>query len=179
MMAFLGLNLGIAGTAFAASPQMRSVLSDVNIGKPLGWLPYSPIEGFKYKLPEQGKSEYGFSADFTLNPYLDLLRKQYSGLPLAGATFGLESSYDRTGKGVSLTGGKFGLDFFGGALKAEGKTFKELSPYPLLHRSDVPGEPASWVQQQYPGLPMIKEPGFQFMLNADLLKLFPSWRKNF
>jgi hypothetical protein len=119
MLTFLGLNLGVGATAFAVDPKIRSALSGVNIGKPLGWIPYSPVEGFKYTLPEQGKSEYGFSADFTLNPYLDLLRKRHSGLPLTGATFGLESSYDPAGKGLSLTGGKFGLDFFGGGLRQD------------------------------------------------------------
>ena len=113
----------------------------MNIGKPLGWIPYSPVEGFKYTLPEPGKSAYGFSADFTLGPYLDVLRKKRPGLPLTGATFGLESAYDPAGKGFSLTGGKFGLDFFGGGLKAEGKTFKDLSPYPLLIPGTQPGEP--------------------------------------
>ncbi len=152
----------------------------MNIGKPLGWIPYSPIEGFKYTLPEQGNSEYGFSADFTLNSYLDMLRKKYSRLPLTGATFGLESSYDPTGKGLALTGGKFGLDFFGGALKAEGKTFKDLSPYPLWMPGNQPGEPGSWLMQSVPGLPPMKTgPGFQFMVNADLLKLFPGLKSVF
>jgi hypothetical protein len=179
MLTFLGLNLGTAATAFAGDPKTRAALSGVNIGKPLGWIPYSPIEGFKYTLPEQGKSEYGFSADVTLNPYLDLLRKKYSRLPLTGATFGLESSYDPTGKGLSLTGGKFGLDFFGGALKAEGKTFKDLSPYPLLVPGREPGAPGSWLMQEVPGMPQIGRPGYQFTINADLLKLFPQFQRVF
>ncbi len=177
MLTFLGLNLGTTATAFALDPKIRAALSGVNIGKPLGWIPYSPIEGFKYTLPEKGKSDYGFSADFTLNPYLDLLRKKYSRLPLTGATFGLESSYDPTGKGLSLTGGKFGLDFFGGALKAEGKTFKDLSPYPRLIPGRGPGAPASWLMQEVPGMPQIGRPGYQFTINADMLKLFPQLTK--
>ena len=120
------------------------------------------------------------SADFTLDPYLELLHKRRPGFFLSGANFGLESSYAPTGRGFNLTGGKFGLDFFGGALKAEGKAFNELSPYPLLHRSDMPGEPASWLMQQYPALPNIKTgPGFQFLLNADLLNLIPGLKKKF
>jgi hypothetical protein len=173
MLTFLGLNLGLAGSAFALDPKIRAALSGVNIGAPLGLIPYSPIEGFKYTLPEQGKSAYGFSADFTLNPYLELLRKRRPGLPLTGATFGLESSYDPSGKGFGLTGGKVGLEFFGGALKAEGKTFKDLSPYPLLQPGRDPGAPGSWLMQEVPGLPQIGRPGAQFTINADLLKLFP------
>jgi hypothetical protein len=179
MLTFLGLNLGTAATAFALDPKIRAALSGVNIGKPLGWIPYSPIEGFKYKLPEPGKSAYGLSADFTLNPYLEALRKKHPGMPLTGATFGLESSYDPAGKGLSLTGGKFGLDFFGGALKAEGKTFKDLSPYPLLTPGREPGAPGSWLMQQVPGLPQIARPGYQFTINADLLKLFPQFQRVF
>ena len=177
MLTFLGLNLGIGGTAFAVDPKIRAALSGVNIGKPLGWIPYSPIAGFKYALPEPGKSTYGFSADFTLTAYLKMLRKKHPNLPLTGATFGLESAYDPAGKGFSLTGGKFGLDFFGGALKAEGKTFKDLSPYPQLIRGTEPGSSPAWLMQAVPGLPQIGRPGYQFTINADLLKLFPQLRR--
>jgi hypothetical protein len=178
MLGFAGVNLGMAGLAFASSPQLRESLSGVNIGKPLGWIPYSPIGGFNYKLPDPGKSATEFSADFTLNPYLDLWKSRPPYIP-SGATFGLDSSYDPTGKGFGITGGKFGLDFFGGALKAEGKTFKSLSPYPMLMPGMGPGYEPNWLMNQTPGMPDLKQPGFQFMLNADLLKLFPGLQKRF
>lgn len=60
LLIFLGLNLGTAATAFALNPGIRKALSDVNIGKPLGWVPYSPVEGLKYQQPEAGKPAYGF-----------------------------------------------------------------------------------------------------------------------
>lgn len=173
MATFLGLNLGIAGAALGLSSDFRQTLSDVNIGKPLGWIPKSPVEGFKYKLPEPGKSAYEFGADFTLNPYIEAYRKRHPGMPLTGATFGLESAYDPAGKGFGVTGGKVGLDFLGGGLRLEGKTFKDLSPYPILVPGRDPGAPASWLMQQVPGMPSIGGPGFQFTINADLLKLFP------
>jgi hypothetical protein len=179
MLTYLGLNLGTAAAAFALDPKIQATLSGVNVGKPLGWIPYSPIEGFEYTLPEQGKPAYGFSADFTLNPYLEMLRKKRPNLPLTGATFGLESSYDLTGKGFSLTGGKAGLEFFSGGLKAEGKTFKDLSPYPLLYRGAHPGDLPATVMQQVPGLPQVGGPGYQFTINADLLKLFPQLQRVF
>src|SRR5262245_34160409 len=179
ILTYLGLNLGTAAAAFSLDPRIRAALSGVNVGKPLGWIPNSPIEGFKYTLPEPGKSAYGFSADFTLNPYLDMLRKKHPHLPLTGATFGLESAYDPAGKGLSLTGGKFGLDFFGGGLKAEGKTFKDLSPYPLTIPGAQPGEPGSWLMQEVPGMPKIGGPGYQFTINADLLRLFPQLQRVF
>jgi hypothetical protein len=177
LLTFLGLNLGVAGGAFAADPKIRAGLSDVNIGKPLGWIPYSPIEGFKYKLPEAGKSAYGFSADFTLTSYIELLRKKHPRFPVTGATFGLESEYDPTGRNVSLTGGKFGLEFFGGGLKVEGKTFKDLSPYPQLLHGRHPGDSPLWLMQEVPGQPQIGGPGHQLMINADMLKLFPALTK--
>jgi hypothetical protein len=177
ILTYLGLNLGTAAVAFSLDPRIRAALSGVNVGKPLGWIPYSPIKGFTYTLPEPGKSAYGFSADFTLSAYLDMLRKKSPHLPLTNATFGLESAYDPAGKGPSLTGGKFGLDFFGGGLKAEGKTFKDLSPYPLLLPGTQPGEPGAWLMQEVPGLPKINRPGYQFTINADLLKLFPQLRR--
>lgn len=178
MLTFLGLNVGTAATAFAFNPQMRQSLSGVNVGKPLGWIPYSPVEGFKYTLPDKGKSGYGLSADFTLTPYLEALRRSHPGMPLTGATFGLESAYDPAGKGLSLTGGKFGLDFFGGGLKAEGKTFKDLGPYPQMIPG-TPGMPGSMLMQEVPGMPRIDRPGYQFTINADLLKLFPELQKRF
>jgi hypothetical protein len=176
MLTFLGLNLGTAATAFALNPQLRQSLSGVNIGKPLGWIPYSPVEGFKYTLPDKGKPNYGFGADMTLNPYLAAIRKEHPGMPLTGATFGVESEYDPARKGLSLTGGKFGLEFFGGGLKAEGKTFKDLSPYPQMSPG-APGMPGSMLMQDVPGMPKIDRPGYQFTVNADLLKLFPELQK--
>lgn len=179
MLTFLGLNLGTAAAAFAVNPQLRSALSDVNIGKPLGWIPYSPVEGFKYQLPGAGQSAYGFSGDFTLAPYLAELRKSHPGLPLTGATFGLDTAYDTAHKQFGVTGGKFGLDFFGGGLKAEGKTFKDLSPYPMLVPGREPGAPPSRVMQEVPGMPHLGGPGYQFTVNADLVKLFPDLAKKY
>lgn len=178
MISFLGVNAGMAGLAFASNPQLRQGLSGVNIGKPLGWLPYSPVDGFTYKLPGEGKTATEYSADFTLNPYLDLWKGRPSFMP-SGATFGLESTYDPAGGGFNLTGGKFGLDFLGGALKAEGKTFKSLSPYPMLMPGMGPGYEPTWLMSQTPGMPGLEQPGFHFMLNADLLKLFPGLKKRF
>jgi hypothetical protein len=104
MLTYLGLKLGTA--AASLDPRIRAALSGMNIGKPLGWIPYSPIEGFKYTLPGPGKSAYGFSADSRVGDYLALLRKKYPHLPLTEATFGLESAYDPAGKGLSLTRGE-------------------------------------------------------------------------
>jgi len=178
MLSFLGVNLGVAGLAFASSPQLRESLSGVNIGKPLGWLPKSPITGFNYKLPGVGKTDTEFSADFTLSPYLELWKNRPSYIPM-GATFGLDASHDPTGKGFSLTGGRFGLDFLGGALQAEGKTFKSLSPYPMLMPGMGPGYAPAWLMNQTPGMPDLKQSGFQFTLTADMLKLIPGLKKHF
>lgn len=178
MMSFLGVNLGVAGLAFATNPQLRQSLSGVNIGKLAGLIPYSPINGFSYKQPGAGKTATEFTTDFTLDPYLDLWKRRPSFLP-SGASFGLESSYDPNGRGFDITGGKFGLDFFDGALKAEGKTFKSLSPYPMLMPGMGPGYEPNWLMNQTPGMPDLKASGFQFMLNADLLKLFPGLKKRF
>ena len=178
MLSFAGVNLGMAGAAFAANPQLCNSFSDVNIGKPLGWIPYSPIEGFKYQLPGAGKTATGLSADFTLNPYLELVHKRWPHFPLTGATLGLESSDDTAAKRFNLTGGKLGLDFFGGGLKAEGKTFNELSPYPQLNLGPD-GMSSSWTMQELPGMPTMKTGlGYQFMLNADIMKLLAWFGKN-
>lgn len=178
MITFLGIKAGAAGLAFASNPQLRQSLSGVNIGKPLGWIPYSPLEGFTYKLPGEEKKATEFSADFTLNPYLSKLQERRPGFFLSGANFGLESSYDPE-KGFNFTGGKFGLDFLGGGLRAEGKTFNSLSPYPFMVPGNGPGEPPRWIMNQTPGMPDMKTPGYQFMLNADLLKLIPGMKKYF
>lgn len=178
MITYGGVNLALAGLVFALNPEVRELLSDVNIGKPLGWIPYSPIEGFKYKLPEAGESAYGFSADFTLNPYLELLREHHPQVPVTGATFGLETAYT-PGQGLSVTGGKFGLEFLSGGLKAEGKTFTELSPYPMIIPGAGPLEQPSMLMQSVPGLPSKKTPGFQVMISADLYKLFPGFANLF
>lgn len=180
LIAFGGVNLGLAGLVFALNPELQSLLSDTNIGQPLGWIPYSPIEGFKYKLPKPGASTYGFSGEFTANPYLKLLHKRYPNVPLTGATVGLDTAYT-PGQGLSVTGGKFGLEFFGGGLKAEGKSFTELSPYPMLMPGHDPLGMSPMLMQSVPGLPPLKTgPGFQFMLSVDLIKLgsrFPKLKR--
>jgi hypothetical protein len=40
-----------------------------------------------------------------------------------------------------------------------------------------PGAPGLWLMQEVPGLPKIGRPGYQFTINADLLKLFPGLKK--
>jgi hypothetical protein len=171
LITFGGVNLGLAGLVFALNPELQSLLSDTNIGQPLGWIPYSPIEGFKYKLPKPGASTYGFSGEFTANPYLKLLQKRYPKFPLTGATVGLDTAYN-PGQGLSVTGGKFGLEFLGGGLKAEGKSFTELSPYPMLIPGRDPFSMSPMLMQSVPGLPPLQTgPGFQFMLSVDLIKL--------
>jgi hypothetical protein len=173
MLSFAGVNLGMAGLAFAQSPELRKTLSGVNIGAPLGLIPYSPIEGFKYKLPGAGKTDLGLSADFTFNPYLDLWKNRPSFMP-SGLTFGLDSTYDLSGKGgFNLTGGKFGLNFLDGALGVKGSIFdqKSISPYPLMVPG-VDGMDPSWIMKQFPGMPDMKTgPGAEIMLNADFMKM--------
>ena len=179
LLAFGGVNLGLAGLVFALNPELRKLLSGANIGTPLGWIPYSPIEGFKYTLPQPGKSQYGFSGEFTLNPYLKRLRDRYPNFPLSGTTFGLDTAYT-PGRGMALTGGKFALDFLGGGLKAEGKSFTELSPYPMMIPGTDPLAPPATLMQSVPGMPPLQTgPGFQIMLSADLLKLFPRFANLF
>lgn len=85
---------------------------------------------------------------------------------------------DPAGKGLQLTGGKFGLDLFGGALKAEGKTFNGFSPYPQWVPGRDANAPANGLLTEEPGTPPLKRPGAQFMLSADLMKLIPWFRKN-
>lgn len=176
MASFLGINVGMAGLAFASNPKLRESLSGVNIGKPLGWIPYSPVEGFSYKLPGAGKTATEFSTDFTLNPYLDLWKNRPGFMP-SGATFGLESRYDPR-QGFNLTGGKLWLDFFGGSLKAQGSISNELSPYPRLDFGRE-GQPPNWFMQEYPALPMIKGPDYRFVLSADLMELIPDLQNRF
>ena len=171
ILGYGALSLGTAGLAFSQSPEFRELLSGVNIGAPLGWIPYSPIKGFKYKLPKEGKQDYGFSAEFTLDPYLKLLSERYPGQPWTGASFGLDTAYT-PGQGLSVTGGKFGLGFWGGALKAEGKTFKEISAYPQYLPGNMPGMPPTALMHSVPGLPPLHQgPGFQVMLTLDFAKL--------
>ncbi|MEM9594560.1 MAG: hypothetical protein AAGD06_09860 [Acidobacteriota bacterium] len=178
LISYGAVNLGLAGLAFGLNPQFRSLLSDVNIGKPLSWIPYVPIEGFKYKLPEKDLEGLGLSFDFTLNPYLELLRKKRPSFALSGLTFGFDTSLGEGG--ASLTGGRFGLDFLDGGLKLQGKSFKELSPYPILQPGSTPWDPSWTLMQSYPGLPPLHDgPGFEVMIKADMLKLFPVLKKVF
>lgn len=173
LLSYAGVNLGMLGLAFSQSPELRTTLSDVNIGAPLGLIPYSPVEGFKYKLPGAGKSDLGLSANFTLSPYLDLWKNRPAYIPNA-LTFGLDSTYDLSGKGgFNVTGGKVGLEFLGGALKAQGSIFNQstISPYPLLLGGTYPMDP-SWLMKEVPGMPDIKTgPGMQGTLSVDFMKM--------
>lgn len=176
LITFGGVNLGLAGLVIALNPNIRETLLQewlpgANVGAPLGAIPYSPIEGFKYRLPKPGQSAYGFSGDFTLDPYLDLLHRRYPNLPQLDASFGLDTTYT-PGQGLAATGGRFSLGLFGGGIKAQGKSFTELSPYPTLIPGATPFEPSSMLMQSVPGLPPLQTgPGFQFMLSVDLVKL--------
>lgn len=168
-----GLHIGALGLAFAQSPELRKTLSGVNIGAPLGWIPKSPVEGFKYTLPGEGKSDLGLSADFTLNPYLEMWKNRPSFIPNS-ATFGLNSKFDLSGQGgFDVTGGKFKLGFLDDALSLSGSIFdsKTISPYPLL-MPGVNGMDPSWIMKEIPGMPDQKTgPGAELMLNADLWKI--------
>ncbi|MFO1418205.1 MAG: hypothetical protein U1E83_05995 [Methylotetracoccus sp.] len=180
MLSFAGVNLGMAVLAFSQSEEFRKTLSGTNIGAPLGWIPYSPIEGFKYKLPAEGKSELGLSADFTLDPYLDLWKNKPWYAPNS-ATLGLESNYDLSGKGgFKLQGANASLGFFGDALKLQGGFFdsKTISHYPLLVPG-VDGAPPGRIMKEIPGMPDMKTgPGWQVGANLDLWR-FPRFRKFF
>lgn len=175
----LGAGLGTVGAGLLSSAAFRQNLSGVNIGKPLGWIPYSPVEGFKVDVPKKAGAGTGLSADFTLDPLLSLTKKQWPRFPLTAATLGLDASLDPATDHLRPTGGRLGLEFFDGALKAEGRTFTEISPYPLWVPGRVPGDPSGQLMGESPGLPALKLPGAQFMLSADMLKLFPWLRKNF
>ena len=174
MLTFLGLNLGTAAAAFRVDPRCgRRCPASTSASRSAGSRTRRS-KASSTRCPAPGKSAYGVLGGFHAG---DLTSRRCArsarSFPLSGATFGLESTYDPAGKGFSLTGGKFGLDFLGGGLKAEGKTFKDLSPYPLLIPGTRAGRPGSWLMQEVPGMPQIGRPGYQFMINADLLKLFP------
>ena len=172
LISFGGLSLGMAYVSLIYSEKMRENLSDVDIGKPLSLIPYVPIESFKYKLPPPGGAGVGLSAKVSFADYFELLRERVPKVPITDLTFSLEGTLTK-GSGFSPTGGSFGLEFFGGALKAEGKTFTELSPYPML----IPGaglDPPSMLMQSYPELPGMQTGlGGQVTISADLAKFFP------
>jgi len=53
ILAYLGLDLGTAATAFSLDPRIRAALSAVNFGKSPGPIPSSPAAGSKYPVPER------------------------------------------------------------------------------------------------------------------------------
>lgn len=180
LLSHVGVNLGMAILAFSQSEEFRKTLSGVNIGAGLGLIPYSPIAGGSYKLPADGKTDLGLSADFTLNPYLDLWKNRPWYAPNS-ATFGLKSTYDMSGKnGFNLTGGNLKLGFGDGAVGLQGGFFdsKSISPYPLL-MPGVDGAPPSWIMKEIPGMPDMKTgPGWEVGASVDLWKI-PKFRKIF
>ncbi|MEK6749784.1 MAG: hypothetical protein AABY83_11335 [Pseudomonadota bacterium] len=177
LITFVGVNVALAGLVFALNPEIREMLSGTNIGAPLGWIPYSPVSRFRYTLPAEGSTTYGFGADFTLNPYLTAIRERHPGMPLSSATLSLESGYNPESGGFSVTGGRVGLGFLGGGLNVEGRTFTSLSPYPQMVPSPTPGEPPMTLMQSVPGEPPLQTgSGFQISVSADLLQLFPGLR---
>jgi hypothetical protein len=76
-----------------------------------------------------------------------------------------------------LSSGNFGLDFFRRRAEGGRQDLQLAESYKvLMHGRD--GMPPSWLMQETPGMPDRQTgPGFQFMLNADLLKLAPGLRK--
>lgn len=173
LISFGGISLGMAYLSLIYSSKMRENLSDVDIGKPLSLIPYVPIESFTYKLPAPGKSGLGLSAELAFTDYFELLREHVPAVPITDLTLGLEGTL-RPGGGFSVTGGSFGLEFLGGGIKAEGKTFTELSPYPMTIPGAGPLDMPSTLMQSYPELPGLQTGlGGQITLSADLAKLLP------
>jgi hypothetical protein len=76
--------------------------------------------------------------------YLALLRKKYPHLCSLKRPLDWSLPTIRPAR-ACRSRGKFGLGFFGGGLKAEGKTFKDLSPYALLLPGLQLGAPGSWL----------------------------------
>ena len=176
LLGFAGSLMGIQAAAIAGNPAIRQALSDIDITKPWGSvIPYNPLDSFKYTPPEPGKPAYGLSANFTLNPYLESVRKRNPWVP--GVNFGLETAYDPSRRNLSLTGGSVGLEWLDGGLKLEGKTLTELSHYPMSTTGAMPGLPPSTVMQSPPGTAPFWTAGqedslkFQLSLTAEVLKL--------
>ncbi len=172
LLSYAGVHLGVAYMALAFSPQMRKQLSGVDLAKPLSLIPYFPMDSFKYTLPTKDKPATDFSLAFTFEDYFKLLRTRFPRSPIDNLTFGLDFS-STPGEGLSLTGGKAGLDLLKGALKLRANTFKELNLLDL-RMVNRPGETTTRPLRSVPGLPPLDTgPGFQILLSADLVKLFP------
>lgn len=188
------IGTGVAGVAGLGAWQLSSAegrrrFSGVNVGKPLGWIPYSPVSAFTYTLPEsltkEGgggissahgpglrtplKEQYRFALDVDVSDYLRLLPALRHLEDLSATGHG-EWAYDPARGTVRLLGlnasvGVRGISLSGGLYRS---VMPALSPMqlrgtesPLLPQKTIPGA----------GDGPASGPDVRIFLNVDLRKL--------
>ncbi len=172
VIGFGAATAGLALGALLADPSGREVLSGVNLGAPLGLIPYVPLTEFRYTLPTASEGPgrlLRFNTGFSGDQYLDLLREAHPGIPPLSLSFGLEWGYDAATDDLTVLGGQARIGIMSG-ITLSGGTFAR----PPAPREIALGPEGQTVEtrQRLPGSPAGPErPGWQVMLSVDLLRL--------
>lgn len=149
-------SVGLLGTAFAIDPSFRAksieTLQGVNLALPLSLLPHSEylgLSGFKYNLPSAENAQYTFASEFSLTPFLELLRTKWE-FPKVGLDLGLDSSYSKAAGFKPITGGNIKLKFGAGIVDVSAFYNQTLPATPVLINNPNLGEPPVWLMRSLP-----------------------------
>lgn len=169
--------LALTGVA-ATSPEVHTLLDGVDIGTPLGWIPYSPLEGFSYSRPTGDGPEtrrWTFTTDFSLDPVSRLIEDHlhWEGFDV-GARF--VWTFDPVTDQIGVTHAMATLGIAPG-LELAGGFHPGLMGGPELLFG--PGQEAVWSGASLPGTGPEPAPDLRFSVNVDLLRLLPGLRANF
>lgn len=171
----IGFGAGSAGLALGAllsDPSGREMLSGLNLGAPLGLIPYVPLTAFRYTLPTAtaGPGRFlRFTTSFSGDQYLGHLREAHPGIPPLSLSFGMEWGYDAATDDLTVLGGQASLGIMSG-ITLSGGTFTR-PPAPREIAVGAEGQVVE-TRQRLPAAPAGPErPGWQVMLSLDLLRL--------
>ena len=168
------LTLAPIGSVFTTA-RGRETFSGVDIGSAFSWIPYNPIGGFSYYLPDALHPTTRFHLELQADDYLSILHESNDRIPEMALSLALQGEQRASG-GFGLTGGSLELSIGGGIVDLKGFVNQPISPYPILLPGRDPGDSPTWLMRSLPGIPEESWPrGTGFIFSIDVLRLPRLW----
>lgn len=161
--------IGLTAGSLLADPKGRKLLEGVNLGAPFKLIPYMPLTGFSYKLPdsEKGESQFRFETTFSGDDYLKLLTERKN-LPNMSLQVKMQWGYDAEGQHLGVLGAQAKIGLMPG-LSISAGTYPDVLPMPETFVTSEGRMVTS--KQRIPDVSHERIPDTRIMLNIDLLKL--------
>jgi hypothetical protein len=168
------LTLAPLGTVFSTR-QGRETFSGINWGSAFSWIPYNPVGGFSYDLPDSTHPTTRFHLELQADDYLSLLQDSNDRIPEMALSLSLQGEQGESGA-LGLTGGSLKLSIGGGIVDLQGFVNQPVSPYPILLSGTRPGDSPTWLMRSLPGIPEESWPrGTGFIFSINILQLPKLW----